>query len=214
MSREGAYAALRSYSRHTLWMMKALCNLRYEIRGEVPTGEVILAAKHQSYVDMLIITAHVPRPRFIMKKELRLVPALGYYAVRIGCIQVDRGKGGATVRSMVKGIVEQRGDGAQVVIFPQGTRVLPGVTMPYKIGVSRIYEAFGVPCVPSATNAGLFWPKKAFLRRPGTVLVEFLEPIPPGLSADAFMSELETRIETASTAQNVEAGFPQGRIAD
>ena len=213
ISREGAYAALRTYSRHTLWMMKAICGLRYEVRGTVPTGEVILAAKHQSYIDMVIVTATIPRPRFVMKQELKWAPVLGYYAVRIGCILVKRGKGGATVRSMVRGIEAQRGDGAQVSIFPQGTRVAPAVKAPYKIGVARMYEAFGVPCIPAATNAGLFWARKAFLRYPGTILFEFLDPIPPGMEADAFMATLEERIESASHAHNVEAGFPQGRIA-
>lgn len=210
LSREGSYAALRNYSRHTLWMLKTLCNLRYEVRGEVPEGEVVLAAKHQSFVDMVIIMAHVPRPRYIIKKELKWTPIIGYYAIRIGCILVDRGKKGAAVKSMTEGIKKQRGDGAQVTIFPQGTRVAPGKSLPYKIGVWRIYQAFGVPCVPAATNAGLFWGKNTFLRPPGTIIFEFLEPIPPGVEADPFMEQLETRIETASSAHNVEAGFPNG----
>jgi 1-acyl-sn-glycerol-3-phosphate acyltransferase len=213
VSREGAYAALRNYSRHTLWMMKTICNLDYEVRGTPPEGEVVLAAKHQSYIDMVIIMAHVPRPRYIIKKELKWAPFLGYYAVRIGCILVDRGKKGAAVKSMTEGIKAQRGDGAQVTIFPQGTRVAPAVDMPYKVGVWRIYDAFGVPCIPAATNAGLFWGRKTFLRHPGNILFEFLDPIPVGRAADPFMAELEDKIETVCRAQNLEAGFPNGRLS-
>jgi len=210
-SREGAYAALRAYSRHTIWLMKVICNLKVEIRGKVPEGEVVLASKHQSYIDMVIIVANVPRPRYIIKKELKWAPFLGFYAMRIGCILVDRGKKGVAIKSMTEGIKAQRGDRAQVVIFPQGTRVKAATKFPYKTGVWRIYDAFGVPCVPAATNAGLFWGRKTVLRYPGTIIYEFLDPIEPGKEIDPFMAELEEVTEAACHAQNVEAGFPEGR---
>ena len=104
MSREGAYGALRAYSRHTIRLMKVICNLDVEIQGQIPEGEVVLASKHQSYIDMVIIVANVPRPRYIIKKELKWAPFLGFYAIRIGCILVDRGKKGSAVRSMTEGI--------------------------------------------------------------------------------------------------------------
>jgi len=191
VSREGAYAALRAYSRHTIWLMKVICNLKVEIRGKVPEGEVVLASKHQSYIDMVIIVANVPRPRYIIKKELKWAPFLGFYAMRIGCILVDRGKKGVAIKSMTEGIKAQRGDRAQVVIFPQGTRV-------------KAADAFGVPCVPAATNAGLFWGRKTVLRYPGTIIYEFLDPIEPGKEIDPFMAELEEVTEAACHAQNVD----------
>jgi len=212
-SREGTYGVMRAYSRSVLWLLKVLCGTDYEIRGDAPQGEVVLGAKHQSFIDMVIIILAAPRPRYVFKRELLYAPIFGLYGKRIGGIPVARGKKGAAVRSMVEGIVrQQKEDGpGQTVIFPQGTRVAPGVKAPYKIGVWKIVDTIQVPCVPSATNAGLFWGRNSFLRYPGTIIFEFLEPIPAGMKSEPFMALLEERIETACDAQNAEAGFPEGR---
>jgi len=212
-SREGTYGVMRAYSHTIMWLLKILCGVSYEIRGPVPDGEVVLGAKHQSFIDMCMIMIATPRPRYVFKRELLYAPIFGFYGKRIGGIPVSRGKKGAAVRSMVEGIVrqqEQDGPG-QTVIFPQGTRVAPGVKAPYKIGVWKIVDTIQVPCVPIATNAGLFWGRKTFLRYPGTILFEFLEPIPPGMTSEPFMALLEERTEKACDAQNAEAGFPEGR---
>ncbi len=215
-SRKGAYEVMRTYSRTILWLMKVICGTGYEIRGPRPEHEIVLAAKHQSFIDMVIIILSVPSARYVFKRELLYAPFLGLYAKRIGCVPVRRGKKGAAVRSMVDGILlQQRLHGpGQTIIFPQGTRVAPAVRAPYKIGVWKIVDTIQVPCVPTATNAGLFWGRNTFLRYPGTMVMEFLEPIPAGLEADPFMELLEERIETASDALNAEAGFPKGRFAD
>ncbi len=212
-SREGTYGVMRAYSNTLLWLLRVICSTSYEVRGTAPDGEVVLGAKHQSFVDMIIIMVATPRPRYVFKRELLYAPIFGFYGARIGGIPVSRGKKGAAVRSMVDGIVkQQKEDGpGQTVIFPQGTRVAPAVKAPYKIGVWKIVDTIQVPCVPTATNAGLFWGRKTFLRYPGTILMEFLEPIPAGMESGPFMSLLEERIETASQAHNVEAGFPEGR---
>jgi len=213
-SREGTYGVMRAYSHTVLWLLKVICGTDYEIRGVAPVEEVVLGAKHQSFIDMMLILIATPRPRYVFKRELLYAPVFGYYGKRIGGIPVVRGKKGAAVRSMVEGIVkqqEQDGPG-QTVIFPQGTRVAPAVKAPYKIGVWKIVDTLQVPCVPTATNAGLFWGRKTFLRYPGTIIMEFLEPIPAGMESKPFMTLLEERIETACHAQNVEAGFPEGRI--
>ncbi len=212
-SREGTYGVMRAYSRTILWLMKVLCGTEYEIRGTAPDGEVVLGAKHQSFIDMVIIILAVPRPRYVFKRELLYAPVFGFYGARIGGIPVSRGKKGAAVRSMIDGILrQQKKDGTgQTVIFPQGTRVAPAVKAPYKIGVWKIVDTIQVPCVPTATNAGLFWGRKTFLRYPGKMIMEFLEPIPPGMESAPFMQLLEERTEAACHAQNVEAGFPEGR---
>ncbi len=212
-SREGTYGVMRAYSHTILWLMRVICGIDYEIRGEAPDTEVVLAAKHQSFIDMVLIMVALPRPRYVFKRELLYAPVLGLYGARIGGIPVARGKKGAAVRSMVEGIVkQQKADGpGQTVIFPQGTRVAPAVQAPFKIGVWKIVDTIQVPCVPTATNAGLFWGRNSFLRYPGTIVMEFLEPIPAGMEATPFMALLEERIETACHLQNVEAGYPEGR---
>jgi 1-acyl-sn-glycerol-3-phosphate acyltransferase len=88
--------------------------------------------------------------------------------------------------------------GRQFVIFPEGTRRPPGAPPDYKGGVALIYADCGVPCLPVALNSGLFWPRRTFLRYPGTLVVEFLDPLPPGLPRDAFMTRIESVIEEAT----------------
>ena len=140
----------------------------------------------------------MPRAKFIMKRELMYAPILGQYALRIGCVPVDRGKRGAAIARMKDAVARGSADPGQLVIYPQGTRVAPGDKKPYKVGTGALYQQLGQPCVPVATNVGHFWPKRGFLRRPGVVVVEFLDPIPPGLDVKHFMSQLEIRIEMAS----------------
>ena len=188
-----------------------MIGLRTEIRGTVPEGEVLVAAKHQSFLDIILIVSAVPRPKFVMKRELKRAPILGWYALRIGCVPVDRGRRAEAMRQMMAGV--KRGDlpPGQLIIYPQGTRVPPGVKAPYKIGTAALYETTGQPCVPAATNVGLFWPRKGVLRRPGLAVVEFLPPIAPGLSAAEFMTRLEQDVEERSEALMAEVAVSPGR---
>ncbi len=198
--RRGAQVGIRTFCRYVRATARILCGLRSEIRGPVPDGAVIVAAKHQSFFDIIILCSVLPRPRFIMKRELTRAPVLGWYAARIGCIPVDRGARGQAVAQMRADVAAGRSAPGQLVIYPQGTRVAPGTHVPYKIGTALLYADGNQPCIPVATNVGLFWPKRGILRRPGCAVVEFLPPIPPGLSTDAFMARLERDIETASDA--------------
>jgi 1-acyl-sn-glycerol-3-phosphate acyltransferase len=184
-----------------------MVGLRSEIRGPIPQGEVLVAAKHQSFFDIIMIVSAVPRPRFIMKKELLRAPILGWYALRIGCVPVDRGKRGQAIKQMVAEVAAGRTDPGQLIIYPQGTRVAPGAYLPYKVGTGILYREFGHDCVPAATNVGVFWPKRGILRRPGAAVVEFLPTIPAGRPIDAFMTELEQTVEAASNRLMEEAGF-------
>lgn len=206
-SSRGARIACRFYARWVIASARLLCGLRTEIRGEVPQGEVLVAAKHQSFFDILVIFAALPKAKFIMKRELIYAPVLGQYALRLGCIPVDRGKRGAAVAKMKADVEKGLAEPGQLVIYPQGTRVAPGVVMPYKAGIGLLYQQLEQPCVPVATNIGLFWPKRGILRRPGLAVVEFLPPIAPGKSVSEVMKRLETEIESNSNRLMAEAGF-------
>jgi 1-acyl-sn-glycerol-3-phosphate acyltransferase len=213
LSRRGALAACHAYCRWVRWTARWMIGLRTETRGTPPTDEVIVAAKHQSFLDIILIFSALPAGRFIMKKELVWAPLLGQYALRIGCIPVDRGKRSAAVRKMVADVQAGRSMPGQLIIFPQGTRVAPGVRAPYKIGTAALYAESGQDCAPVATNVGVFWARRSVMRHPGLAVVEFLPSIPAGLTAEAFMQRLEAAIETRSDMLMAEArseGRPQG----
>ena len=146
-----------------------------------------------------------------MKRELLWTPVIGIYAKRLGCVPVDRGKRGAAIDKMIKDVAEGRADPGQLVIYPQGTRVAPGDRKPYKAGAGVLYTKFGHTCVPTATNVGLFWPRKGIVKHPGRAVVQILDPIPPGMVQAEIMGRLEAEIEPASDALMREAGFdPDG----
>ena len=211
VSRDWAYRAVRSWCRYVRWTAGWMVGLRSEVRGEVPQDEVLIAAKHQSFFDIIIIVSAVPRPKFIMKKQLKWAPILGWYALRIGCVPVDRGKRGAAIAKMKEDVARNLSDPGQLIIYPQGTRVAAGAYRPYKIGTAVLYEQLGQDCVPAATNVGVFWPRHGILRRPGLAVVEFLPRIGAGLPREAFMERLEQVIETNSDRLMAEAGFEPNR---
>lgn len=205
--RDWAFRGIHTYCRWVRWTAGWMVGLKSEIRGEVPVDEVLVASKHQSFFDIIMIVSVLPRPKFVMKRQLLFAPVLGWYARRIGCIAVDRGKRGAAIRKMVADVESGRSDPGQLVIYPQGTRVAPGVERPYKVGTAVLYAQMGQDCVPAATNVGVFWPRHGIYRKPGLAVVEFLPRIGPGLADKAFLRELETVIEGRSNALMAEAGF-------
>ncbi len=205
VSREWAYSACHAWCGLVIRAARRMVGLKVEIRGDPPAGDALVAAKHQSFLDIIVIFHSLRRPRFVMKRELLFAPVLGQYALRIGCVPVARGRRGDAMRRMVLGVGGRRPGMGQLVIYPQGTRVAPHARKPYKIGAGVLYERLGEPCVPVATNVGFFWPKRDVLRRPGTAVVEFLDPIPPGLPLEEFMRTLEERIEARSDALLQEA---------
>ncbi len=204
-SRDGAVRACHAWCRFVIWAAGWMIGLRTEIRGTPPTDEVMVAAKHQSFFDIIVIYSAMPRPKFIMKRELMYAPLIGQYALRIGCVPVDRGKRGKAILQMKREVQNGRAEPGQLVIYPQGTRVAPDDYKPYKVGTGILYEQLGQPCVPAATNIGHFWPKRSFLRKPGNAIVEFLDPIEPGLPVGEFMPIIEENIETASKRLLAEA---------
>jgi 1-acyl-sn-glycerol-3-phosphate acyltransferase len=194
-------AAMRFWSRSLNVLLKVICGIRVEIRGQehVPSADALIASKHQTMFDVFVQFGVLKGSLFVFKKELLIIPIFGWIALKIGSIVVDREKQATALRDMVRRAQEQfRLGDRQLVIFPEGTRKAPGAPPDYKPGVAGLYRELGVAVHPVATNAGVHWPAHGFLRRPGVIVYQYLEPIPPGLKRAEFMRLLEERIETAS----------------
>lgn len=207
VDKRGAYAACKGYSRYVFWTASWMVGIKCEVRGTPPDGEALIAAKHQSFLDIMMIFTALPAGKFIMKKEILMTPVIGLYARRLECVAVDRGKRGAAIEKMVADVHAGRSTPGQLIIYSQGTRVPPGEKRPYKVGTGVLYEQLHQPCVPVATNVGVLWPKRGLLRKPGVAVIEFLPVIEPGLDRDAFMKRLENDVESRSDALMAEAGF-------
>lgn len=206
-SQTGARTCCKTYSRWVFWTARWMVGIRCEVRGTPPTGEALIASKHQSFLDIMMIFTALPSAKFIMKKEILYTPVIGQYAKLLNCVAVDRGKRGAAIDKMVQDVEAGRQEAGQLIIYSQGTRVAPGAKVPYKVGTGVLYEQLGQTCVPVATNVGVLWPRKGIMRRPGVAVVEFMDPIAPGLPRADFMDVLESSVEEKSNALMREAGF-------
>jgi len=202
----------RLWARSVLFLLRTIVGLDGEIRGlgKLPAGACIIAMKHQSAWDTLILPVVLGDPAIVLKRELLYLPFYGWYAARAGSIAIDRGGGARALRGMVAAARRAAAAGRRVVIFPEGTRTAPGRRLAYQPGVAALYQALGLPLVPAAVNSGLFWGRRSFLKRPGRITLEFLDPIPPGLARREVMARLEERIETATAALEQEAAVRQG----
>jgi 1-acyl-sn-glycerol-3-phosphate acyltransferase len=211
--RRWAMAALRVHARLELWLLKAIVGTRLEVRGaeKLPPGACLVAAKHQSAWETFGLIPLFRDPALLMKRELFWIPFHGWFSHKFEMIPVDRDKGPAALRRMLREARKRIADGREIIIFPEGTRRPPGAPPDYKTGVILLYEALGVPCVPVAHNSGLFWPRRSLARRAGTIVVEFLDPIPPGLPKDEFLRRLIDSVETASNRLLAEAK-PEGTV--
>ena len=188
-----------------------MVGIRTEVRGAPPQGEALVAAKHQSFLDIMMIFTALPTAKFIMKKEILRTPVIGQYAQLLGCVAVDRGKRGAAIDKMVKDVASGQQDPGQLIIYSQGTRIKPGVKVPYKVGTGVLYEQLGKVCVPVATNVGVLWPRKGIMRKPGLAVVEFMPEIESGMDREEFMEKMERDVEARSNELMREAGFdPDG----
>jgi 1-acyl-sn-glycerol-3-phosphate acyltransferase len=190
----------RFWSRSWLAMYRIICGVNYEVRGRenIPQGGCLLAMKHQSVWDTCALFAIFERPVYVLKSELMFIPFFGWALARLGCIPVKRGTGKSALDNMVRGTRIALAQAKQVVIFPEGTRTMLGQTANYKTGISHLYTALAVACIPVALNSGAFWPRRKFLRPPGTIVVEILTPIPAGVGRKEMFDLLVTKIESAS----------------
>lgn len=189
---------IRVWGFYVCFGLRWICGIKVEVRGTPPQGPALIAGKHQSMLDICGQLTVLPDISFVMKKELMIIPLMGWYCLKNGMIVVNREGGAGALRKLVADNQDRMRDDRQVVIFPEGTRTRPGEQGDYKPGIAALYRDLGIPCVPCATNSGMHWPAKGLMRYPGTVVFEYLEPIPAGLKRGQFMSELETRIEAAS----------------
>ncbi len=194
----------RGWSRLTLWGLRVFAGLAWEVRGAVPRNAgVLIASKHMSMWDTIALYLVLFDPAAVLRKTLLLIPFYGWYIWKAGSIAIDRNGKASALRKMVADAKAAMAQGRAILIFPEGHREKPGAVPDYKPGVAALYGALNVPCIPVALNPGLFW--TGFIKKPGTIVIEFLEPIPPGLKRADFMRELETRIE-AATKKLVEEG--------
>lgn len=197
----------KTWGRINLFMLRVICGVKFEVRGreKIPKGPLLVAAKHQSAWETFALVHLFDDPLFIVKRELTWIPIFGWLMIKGRMVPVDRSAGGQALAAMTERARFELAANRQLIIFPEGTRRAAGAEPRYKHGVAHLYVSIQVPCVPIALNSGLFWPRRSLLRIPGTVVVEILDPIQPGLEKDVFYQRLQSDIETA-TARLIEEG--------
>ena len=200
VNRHAILAVAKSWGRTSLWLLRVICGIGVEWKGleKIPKGPLIVAAKHQSVWETFALIPLLDDPAIIVKRELMWIPIFGWCMWRADMIPVDRGAGSQAMFAMTERAKFEIGRGRQIIIFPEGTRRAAGAAPAYKFGVAKLYTATGAPCLPIALNSGLVWRRRSFLRYPGVVRVEILDPIPPGLPAEAFFARLQHDVETAT----------------
>ncbi|WP_421790493.1 lysophospholipid acyltransferase family protein [Hyphobacterium sp.] len=200
--RSFARAAFRFWLKLVFGGLWIICGQRYEVRGRenLPEGGALIASRHESMLETQAFWQILDDPAIILKKELSYLPFFGWFAVKLENIVVDRGAAAKALRKMLRDARDRAEEGRQILIFPEGTRMKPGEFTELKPGVAGLYAAMKVPCVPVALNSGSYWAGRGIIRKPGTAVIEFLEPIAPGMSRDDFMTALQSRIETGTRA--------------
>ncbi len=206
--RKRAWVVPKFWARSSLWLYEKIAGTRSEITGQenLPEGSFILAPKHQSFWDAIAFFPYLDDPLYILKRELTWIPFFGWYVMKMRMIPVDRGSRSKALKMVVAATrAELARNPRQLIIYPEGTRRPPGAESAYKYGIVELYNQLGVPVVPVAHVAGLYWPRRKFLRYPGTIHARFLPAIPPGLAKEEFMARLIGETETACDQFLVEA---------
>ena len=200
MPRWGSVSIAQCWARSSIWLMRVICNTKVEYRGleKIPKGPLIVASKHQSMWETFALLQFFDAPLFIYKRELAWIPFFGWYLIKSKMIGVDRDGGMRSLMQMARRAPKEIRSGRQLIIFPEGTRTPVDAPPHYMTGVGQIYVSSGVPCIPVALNSGLFWPRRTFMRYPGTLVVEFLDPLPPDLSRREFITRIRASIEDAT----------------
>ena len=202
MSRGTTLKVVRMWAHTSVWLLANICGTRIEFRNRhlIPKGASIIACKHQSFLETFALITVLDDFSYILKKELLAIPFFGWYLRASDQIAVDRAKRGGAMAALQASVRQKLAQGRQVVIFPEGTRTPVGASPLYKAGVAALCAESEVPCTPVALDTGLFWPRRSYIRRPGTVVIEFLPPICTGLPRKIFMTALENAIEPATDA--------------
>jgi 1-acyl-sn-glycerol-3-phosphate acyltransferase len=216
IGRPAAACAAHLWALAALAGLRLICGTRAEVRGleHLSSGPILIASKHQAMWETLFFMKLFTDPAIVLKKELLALPIYGWYARKLEMIAVDRDQGAGAIKALARQADKALADNRPIIIFPEGTRQPPGAPPDYKPGIALLYQRLGLPCVPAALNSGLYWAGQGIVRRPGKIVIEFLEPIPAGLDRKSFMAELESRIETASNRLLAEASQaePQNRL--
>jgi 1-acyl-sn-glycerol-3-phosphate acyltransferase len=186
--RSWAMVGLKLHARTCCWLLKVIAGTNMEVRGRdwLPAGSFLAVSKHQSAWDTFALVPLFSDPAIVLKDELKWIPFYGWFCVKFDHILVKRDKAAVALKALIRSARERSDQGREILIFPEGTRQVPGAEPDYKPGYVALYEALNIPCVPVALNSGLYWPRRQLLRYPGTIIVEFLEPIPPGLPRKEF----------------------------
>jgi 1-acyl-sn-glycerol-3-phosphate acyltransferase len=197
----------RFWTRTNLWLLRVICDIKVEFRAaeKIPAGPLLVACKHQSMWETFALLMILPDPAYIMKRELMWIPFFGWYTWKAGMIGINRSRGTHALAQMTERARAELARRRQIVIFPEGTRRPAGAPPRYKHGVAHLYTSLDARCLPIALNSGLFWPRRSWLRYPGTIRVEALDAIPPGVGKDAFLAKLQDEIE-AATARLIAQG--------
>jgi 1-acyl-sn-glycerol-3-phosphate acyltransferase len=200
MPRRAIFAVARIWARTSLWLLRVICKTHVEIRGRenIPTAPFILAAKHQSIWETFVLTLLSDDFCYILKRELLYLPFFGWYLWKSDQVAIDRKSGSSALVQAAESMKRVFADKRVLFIFPEGTRRPAGAPPKYKFGVAFLYDQSGAACLPVALNSGLFWARRSWLRRPGTIIIDILTPIAPGLDKDVFFELLQERLETAS----------------
>src|SRR5690606_29776532 len=191
--RSWAMAGLRTHAVVSVWLLRVIAGTKLEVRGRehLPKGAYLVVSKHQSAWDTFGLVPLFRDPAIVLKDELKWIPFYGWFCVKFEHILVKRDKAAKALKSMIADASERAAQGREIVIFPEGTRRAPGAALDYKPGYVALYEGLELSCVPLALKSGLYWPRRSLLRYPGTIVVEFLEPIPAGLPRKEFRQILE-----------------------
>jgi len=197
MPRRITLGMMRVYAQMIELEMRWILGLRVQVLGaeHIPPGAVIIASKHQSAFDTIFWLGQLPATCYVLKRELLRIPIWGWHAQRAQMIAVDRQDGARALRGLGREAPARAAEGRQLVIYPEGTRAAPGVRLPYQPGVAALAASTQLPVIPVATNSGLFWGRRSFLKRPGLITVSILPPLPAGLGRAEFMARLESAIE-------------------
>lgn len=207
LPRKKAWFVPKVWAASSLWLYKVLAGTRAEITGleNLPDGSCIIAPKHQSFWDVIAFLPSIPDAFYILKRELMWIPLFGWYVAKMRMVPIDRGSRSKALRKAVKTSLERMKDNRQLIIYPEGTRRPPGAEPAYKYGIVELYSQLNVPVVPVAHVAGLYWPRRKFLRYPGIIRARFLPAIEPGLSKEVFQERLIRETEAACDQFLIEA---------
>ena len=215
-NRHSVFFLCKIWGKSTLWLLDKICGTKAEFRGleNIPKGSLIIAPKHQSVWETFALEMFFADYSIILKRQLMFIPLFGWYLKRAELIAIDRASGKSALEQIIQQAKKLLPQGRQLFCFPEGTRRPPGAKPRYKIGIAQIYVETGMPCLPIAMNSGLFWARRSFVRRPGTIVVEFLPVIPPGLSREEFFTRLQNDIEEASNRLMAEAITKDSSLAE